>query len=139
MDERDKNMAVVRRFVKEIFEELRPESVDELVADDFVWHRAGGGGDKQFLRAATTRMGGMLTNIHFAIDDEIADADRVAVRLTASGTATGAFPGAAEAAGHSYSIEEIHIFRLRDGRVVEHWHQYDAMGQQRQLRGEDSA
>ena len=139
MDEREKNKAVVRRFINEIFEELRPESVDELVGDDFVWHRAGGDGDKQFLRESTTRTGGMLTNIRFAIDDEIADADRVAVRLTASGTATGAFPGAPDAAGHSYSIEEIHIFRLRDGRVVEHWHQYDAMGQQRQLRGEGPA
>jgi steroid delta-isomerase-like uncharacterized protein len=139
MDDREQNKVVVRRFIREIFEQLRPESVDELVADDFVWHRAGGDGDKQFLRDSTTRMGGVLTNIRFTIHDEIADADRVAVRLTASGTATGPFPGAPDAAGRGYSIEEIHIFRLRDGQIVEHWHQYDAMGQQRQLRGEGPA
>jgi len=136
MDQRDSNKAVVRRFVEEIFQELKAAAVDELVADDFVWHRAGGDGDKQFLRESTARMGAMLSNIRFVIDDEIADGDRVAVRLTASGTATGAFPGVADAAGHGYSIEEIHIFRLRDGQVVEHWHQYDAMGQQRQLSGQ---
>ena len=35
--------------------------------------------------------------------------------------------------GKRYSIEEIHIFRLRDGKVVEHWHQFDQMGMMRQL------
>jgi steroid delta-isomerase-like uncharacterized protein len=133
----DENKAVVRRFVRQVFEELRPEAVDALVADDFVWHRPdGGAGDKQFLRESTARMGAALTNIHFVIDDELADGDRVAVRLTARATAQSALPGVPDAAGRSYSIEEIHIFRLRDGKVVEHWHQYDALGQQRQLSGE---
>ena len=29
------------------------------------------------------------------------------------------------ATGRSYEIGEIHIFRLRDGKVIEHWHQYN--------------
>ena len=35
--------------------------------------------------------------------------------------------------GRSYRIGEIHIFRIREGRVVEHWHQYDQLGMMRQL------
>ena len=137
MDEHDRNKAVVRRFINEIFGELRPESVDELVADDFVWHRpTGQPGDKQFLRDTTTRMAGAVRDLRFTIDDEIAEGDRVAVRLTASGTAAADFPGIAGSAGRSYAIEEIHLFRLRDGQAVVHWHQYEALGQQRQLRGE---
>ena len=139
MDEREKNKAVVRRFVREIFQELKPASVDDLVADDFVWHGMGGGGDKKFLRDTTVRLAAALTDLHFDVHDEIAENDEVAVRLTAKGTAKAAMPGVEQAAGHSYSIEEIHIFRLRDGLVVEHWHQYDALGQQRQLRGEGGA
>jgi steroid delta-isomerase-like uncharacterized protein len=131
------NKAIARRFVKEIFEELRPESVEDLVAEDFVWHRPDGGdGDRQFLRDSTTRMGAALTKIGFVVEDEVAEGDHVAIRLTASATARAAFPGIPDAAGRSYSIEEIHIFRLRDGKVVEHWHQYDAMGQRQQLSGE---
>ena len=53
MDEREQNKAVVRRFVTEIFQELKPAAVDELVADDFFWHGMGGGGDKKFLRDTT--------------------------------------------------------------------------------------
>ena len=33
----------------------------------------------------------------------------------------------------SYTIGEIHIFRVRDGKVAEHWHQYDQLGMMRQL------
>ena len=140
MDGRENNKAIVRRFVTEIFQEMRPESVDELVADDFKWHRpTGQPGDRQFLRDATARMAGALKNVKFTIHDEIADGDRVAVRLTSAGTAAADFPGIEGSAGRAYSIEEIHIFRLRNGQVVEHWHQYDAQGQQRQLRGEGSA
>jgi len=35
--------------------------------------------------------------------------------------------------GKRYEIGEIHIFRLRDGKVVEHWHQLDQMGMMKQL------
>ena len=32
-----------------------------------------------------------------------------------------------------YTIEEIHIFRLRDGQVVEHWHQFNPLALMQQL------
>lgn len=35
--------------------------------------------------------------------------------------------------GKAYTIEEIHIFRLEDGRIAEYWHQLDTMGMMRQL------
>ena len=37
------------------------------------------------------------------------------------------------ASGKRYEIGEIHIFRIRDGRVSEHWHQADFMGMMKQL------
>jgi steroid delta-isomerase-like uncharacterized protein len=127
------NKALVRRFVQQVFEELRPDAVDELVADDFVSHTYPANKDgKAYLREATERMAKALTNIRFVVDDMVAEEDRVAVRLTASATATGDFMGL-PAAGKSYQIGEIHIFGLRDGKIVEHWHQYDAAGMMRQL------
>ena len=32
-----------------------------------------------------------------------------------------------------YEIGEIHIFRLRGGEVVEHWHYFDQIGMMQQL------
>ena len=35
--------------------------------------------------------------------------------------------------GKSYTIDEIHIFRIRGGKVVEHWHQFDQVSLMQQL------
>ena len=57
---------------------------------------------------------------------------RVAHPHPAEATQTGELMGM-PASGKRYSIGEIHIFRLRDGKVVEHWHQFDQMKMMRQL------
>ena len=129
----ESNKALVRRFVEEIFENGRREAVDELLSDDFVshtWHSTGDG--KADLKAAMERLSTVLANPHFAIEEMIAEDDRVAVRLTAGATQVGAFMGLAPS-GKSYTIGEIHIFRIRDGKVAEHWHQYDQLAMMRQL------
>ncbi len=129
----DANKALVRRFVQEIFAEGRPEAVDELVAPDFVSHTFGITDDGiAKLKAASQRVHASLTNVRFDIEDMVAEDNRVAVRLTASGTATADFMGM-PAAGKSYRIGEMHFFRIVDGKVAEHWHQYDAAGQMKQL------
>ena len=132
----DDNKRLVRRFVTEIFAQGRVEAVDELVAPDFVSHTFGIADDGQAkLRAATERVHASLTDVRFTVEDLVAEDDRVAARLTASATATGDFMGM-PAEGRSYTIGEMHLFRIRDGKVVEHWHQYDASGIMRQLGGD---
>lgn len=130
------NKQLVRHFVADVFQARRAEAVDELVADAFVSHTWGPAGsdkaDRAYLRQATERMAQALTDVSFDIEDVVAEADRVAVRLTASATAVGDFMGQ-PAAGRSYTIGEIHIFRIAGGKIVEHWHQYDAAGMMRQL------
>jgi predicted ester cyclase len=37
------------------------------------------------------------------------------------------------ATGRRYEIEEIHVFRVTDGRIAEHWHQMDSAGLMQQL------
>jgi steroid delta-isomerase-like uncharacterized protein len=129
----DENKAIVRRFVDEIFVQGRRETIDELLADDFVPHTwPSTGHPKDDLKNATERAHGALTNPRFTIDDMIAEGDRVAVRLTTGATQTGSFMGMPPT-GKSYEISEIHIFRLRDGKVIEHWHQFDQMGMMKQL------
>ena len=68
-------------------------------------------------------------------DDEVSLGDEVAARLTTSARHTGTFMGI-EPTGNRYSIDEIHIFRLRDGLLVEHWHEFDKGKLMAQLKGE---
>jgi predicted ester cyclase len=130
------NKALVRRFVQEIFAEARIGSIEELVAPEFTSATFGITDDgPAMLRAATERIHRSLQEVEFVIDDLIAEADRVAVRLTSSATPTGEFMGVNDAAGKRYTIGEAHFFRIAGGKVVEHWHQHDALGLMKQLGG----
>ena len=131
------NKAHVRRFITEIFEQGRVESVDELCAKDFIGH-TWGEIDRDGLKQATARVHKSLADVHFTVEDEIAEGDRVAVRVTASARQVGEIAGQ-PATGNSYTIGEIHIFRFRDREVAEHWHQYDQLGRMKQLQPETSA
>jgi steroid delta-isomerase-like uncharacterized protein len=127
------NKAIVRRFIDEVFINGRKETVDELLADDFVAHTwPSTGHPKADLKAAIDRTSKGLADPVFTIDDMIAEGDRVAVRLTAAATQVGEMMGMPPS-GKRYEIGEIHIFRLRDRKVVEHWHQFDQMKMMQQL------
>jgi len=132
------NKALVRRFIDQIFVQGRRDSVDELLADDFIGHTwPSTGHPKDDLKAAIDRTSKGLADPEFRIDDLIAEGDRVAVRLTSSATQVGDFMGLPPS-GTRYSISEIHIFRIRDGKVAEHWHQLDQMSLMKQLGAMDS-
>ncbi len=129
------NKAVVRRFIDEIFLKGDFGAVDQLLTDDFIPHTWGAmSGGKDELKQAIERVSAGISDASMTIEDVIAEEDRVAVRLTSSATHTGEFMGM-PASGKRYEIGEIHIFRLRDGRVSEHWHQADFMGMMKQLGG----
>jgi steroid delta-isomerase-like uncharacterized protein len=129
----EENKQLVRRFVQEIFVEGRAASVDELVTDEFTPHTWGPmPPGKAGLLDGIKRVSAGLTDAHMTIDDVIAEGDRVAVRLTSSATQSGPFMGLPPS-GKRYTIGEIHIFRVSDGKVAEHWHQADFLGMMRQL------
>jgi steroid delta-isomerase-like uncharacterized protein len=129
----DENKALVRRFITEIFEQGRAEPIDELCTDDFIGH-TWGNADREGLKAAMARVAQGLADAKFRIEDEIGEGDLVAVRLTASARHVGEFMGM-PASGRSYEIGEIHMFRVRDGKVSEHWHQFDSASLMKQLSG----
>jgi steroid delta-isomerase-like uncharacterized protein len=129
----EQNKAVVDRFIREVFVEGRSDAVDELVADDFVphtWGQMAQGRDG--LRQAMERVARGLADARMTVEDVIAEGDRVAVRLTSQARQVGEFMGMPPSGGE-YRIEEIHIFRVRDGRIAEHWHQADFLAMMKQL------
>jgi steroid delta-isomerase-like uncharacterized protein len=129
----EENRELVRRFVDEVFVGGNAAAVDELVAEDFVPHTWPYTGDgRADLRQAMERVSMGLAEVEFTIEDMIGEGDRVAVRLASSATHVGDFMGLSPS-GNRYTIGEIHIFRIRDGQIVEHWHQLDAIGLMRQL------
>lgn len=133
MADLEENKAVVRRFIDDVFVAGRPEAVDELVADDFVPHTWGAMAQgRDGLKQAMERVARGLADVRMTVEDVIAEGDRVAVRLTSHARQVGEFMGMPASNGE-YTIEEIHLFRTRDGRIAEHWHQADFLGMMKQL------
>jgi predicted ester cyclase len=130
------NKEVARQLIRRVFVRQEDAAIDELVAPDFQPHTFGPmPPGREGLREGMRRAGAGVSEARFEIHDMIAEDDRVAVRLTTSARHTGPFMGI-EPTGRRYEIDEIHIFRIRDGQVVEHWHEFDKLALMRQLKGE---
>ena len=64
------------------------------------------------------------------MQDQVAEADKVVTRWSATGTHAGDFAGV-PATGRR--VTGIHIHRVRHGRLIEHWEELDLLGVLRQL------
>ncbi len=132
----EKNKELVEQIIERIFVNAEDAAIDELVAEDFTPRTFGPmPPGREGLREGMHRAGAGVSDPEFEIQDLIAEGDRVAARITSSATHSGTFMGV-PASGNRYSIDEIHIFRIRDGQLVEHWHAFDTASLMAQLKGD---
>ena len=130
----DANKANARRFIDEVVNRGNVAVVDELAGPNYVDHTAPPGmpptaeGQKAFV----TMFRAAFPDLHYTIDDTIADGDRLVQRVTAHGTMKGDFLGM-PASGKEATWSEIHIVRFADGKAIEHWGVVDQLGMLAQL------
>src|SRR4028118_137253 len=105
----DDNKAFIRRLIEEVYNEGNLDVVDELVAPDVFnhpavpEHRHGVDGFKHVIGWVRT----IGPDTHYEIDDIIAEGDKVAVRMTVSGTHTGPIRDIPPT-GKSFSVDYVH-------------------------------
>ncbi len=130
----EENKAVVRRFVEEVQSHHKLELVDQLFDPSYNDHASGPGmvpgieGFKQFFGAMLQA----FPDFHATIHDQIAEGDKVVTRKTFEGTHKGDYMGAPPT-GKQFELGVIDIFRVANGRIVEHWMQGDRLGLMQQL------
>lgn len=64
--------------------------------------------------------------------------DRIVVRLTERGRQVGPLMGV-EPSGNDFAVSMIHIVRIVDRRIVEHWREADTLGFVQQLEAHRAA
>jgi predicted ester cyclase len=122
------------RIPLEILNEGNLELIDELYAPDYVNRTTPPGaaptrdGFKQWALALRTA----FPDIHYTLDDSIEAGDKFVHRVSASGTMRGDF-AAMPATNKHATWSEIHIGRVADGRLVEHWSLVDQLSMLVQL------
>jgi len=130
----EENKALVRRIFDEIMNERKLDVIDELFADDYVFHGPGGhefhGKDsfKQFISRPHTA----YPDFHLEAEDMLAEGDKVVCRFTSHGTHKGPL-GNIPPTGKQIDVTGMVIYRIDNGKVTEHWENLDMFGAMQQL------
>lgn len=129
----DENKKTVIRY-QQIYNSNDLDALGEVVAEDLVSPKIMSGmppGLAGAKRVHETTLIGM-PDWQTRIDDLIAEGDKVAARITMTGTHTGDFWGM-PATGRKVDFTGIYIVRIQDGRIVEHWGEEDGVALLQQL------
>ena len=129
----EENKTLVRRFVNEVQSAHKLELIDELFSPDFVDHYAGSTppyreGTKRFLTMIFTA----FPNVSATIHEQTAAGDKVWTRKTFHGTHLGPFMGIPPT-GKPIAVGVMDIFRIENGKIVEHWGISDMLGLMQQI------
>jgi steroid delta-isomerase-like uncharacterized protein len=130
------NKTVARRFFDEVFGKGKLDVLDEIIAKDHV--NSGPGtlpglptgpeGTKQLV----TVYRNAFPDLHFTIDEQIAEGDKVVTRWTGRGTSKGELLGI-PATGKSATVTGLSIDRIANGKIAESWGIFDQFGMMQQL------
>jgi hypothetical protein len=114
--------------------EVISKTIDEVVEPDVLFHApvpmdATGAQALKHVWAVLLRA---FPDIHVAVEDAIAEGDKVVFRNTVTGTHEGEYRGLPPT-GKSVTYQEIFIVRFAGGRIAEIWGVVDVFSQMRQL------
>ena len=111
---------VVREFVEEVLNQGRIDAADRLVCDDMVEHVPfpGQGPGLQGLKDVLRGMRAAFPDMHWHIEEQLTEGDRVLTRFEWTGTHRGEFLGV-PATGQLVRVWGMVIDRIQDGRIKE--------------------
>ena len=128
------NKAIARRVFEEVLNQGKLDLVDEIFATDYVAQFPpnpdilGPEGFKQVATMFRTA----FPDIHYAIENQIAEGDMVATRWAVTGTHKGELMGIPPT-GVQATSTGISIYRIANGLIEEDWTNVDFLGLMQQL------
>lgn len=132
----EENRRIVERFINELILGGNLEVMDELCHPDLVNHAAAPG-NQNGLDGIRKVIGFSLS----AMPDQrwtdqvvVADDEYVVVRAIRKSTwQADSFRGVPTPSGKPIAVEMVHIWRISEGRIAEHWAVRDDLGMMQQL------
>lgn len=112
----EQNKAIVRRFMTEVLATGNTDLVDELLAPDYMNRTYNT--DRAGFKPLLGGMRSAIPDLHFEIQELVAEGDAVVARFTTGGTNTGSLMGMPPT-GKSFSARGLTYYRLANGKIVE--------------------
>lgn len=128
------NKQILQRFFDKIYNEGELRIADEIVATNYVNHNPAPGEapGREGLKAFVAYLRRAFADFHIAIEDQVAEGDKVVTRFTISGRHAGEFAGI-PASGKLATVTAMSIHRIDGGQIQESWLNWDALGLIQQL------
>ena len=127
---------LTRKFIDEVWNQGKLDLVEQLVAPDCITHDPAAPGREirglEGIKELVSMYRKAFPDTEFEINDLILEGNKVAARITASGTHKGALVGIAPT-GKRVTVAGTVITHFRDGKQVESWANYDQLGMLQQL------
>jgi len=120
---------LIERIPLEIFNNDNFGLINELVSADFVEHtpQPGVAPTRDGFKQSAIELKKAFPDLRYTIEDSLESGDKIVHRLTARGTMKADYMGM-RATGKPATWTEIHIGRVANGRLTEHWGLVDQLG-----------
>ena len=129
------NKAIVRRLYEEVWNKRRLEVVNELISPSHALQGpnifGSSMGPEAYKRQVLSFLEG-YPDLHWAINDTIAEKDKVVACWTISGTHEGDFMGV-PATNKKVSVDGMTIHHIAGGKIMDSNINWDALGMMQQL------
>ena len=130
-----RNKELVRRMDEEVWNKGNLEIIDELYSTNFVWHFLPSGSETiglDSLQEHVRKHREAFPDWTEEIKHIVAEGDFVSIHYVSRGTNEGSFQGNPPT-GKPIEINEMSIFRIVDGKIVEQWLIPDLLSLNQQL------
>ncbi len=107
-------------------------AVDEVIHPNCVNHRAPGGTGPDGFRDIVAWLGAAFADLSITPEDVISSGDKVVARARFRGLHVGPFNGI-PASQKTIEFDQIHVWRIDDGLIAEHWACMDELSGLRQM------
>lgn len=133
----EQNKTNFKRLYEDVFNQGNLAAADELIAPNVIEHQLQPGVDPnasgpELVKQIAKFYRSAFPDLHIKVDDLLAEGDRVAVRVTITGTHQGELMGIPPT-GKRVGFGSIDIVRFEEGKFVEHWGETDTMTMMQQL------
>jgi steroid delta-isomerase-like uncharacterized protein len=128
----EQNKAIVRQFL----EDYTPAAVDDLLVPNYIHHDPSLPPEFQRGRDAYKQINSMFhvafPDLKVTVEDLVAEGNKVAARWTWDGTQRGEMMGIPPT-HKQVTATGTSIHRVAEGKIVESWFNFDALGMMQQL------
>jgi steroid delta-isomerase-like uncharacterized protein len=133
----EENKALIRRWFEEVWNKGRADAIAKMLAENAVAHGLSDDAAKPLRGPAGflpfhAQFREAFPNIEVVVEDTIAEGDKVVARCSVRGKHVGDSLGF-KATGTQAEFDGITIARVKDGKIVEAWNNFDFMKMYKQL------